>query len=306
MNDDTASSSGKPPDHDLMAEGGFGAHRTILVLGRRDSGKTLFAIQSLLSGVRRGEPGVFVTFERSLDKLFQQSAFFGWDIPSLQKQNLLRVAAHSSQDVVYDGRVEVDRFLDELRMQGTHIKAKNIVFDSFQVLFTLLKDRAQEVEETFRLREWLFENELSGIFTVDVEEDPGANVPRFAFMQFMADCVVALDFQQAGDQVQRAFRLVKYRGEMTSGPAVPFQITKAGLELSLAPEPGTASPANAGAGTHLIARARQLLSSHLAGLDGYLDVKQAELDYLMAKSKPELAAGNEPASDPLLDPFKRG
>lgn len=295
MNDDTTSSGSKSPGHDLMAEGGFLAQRTVLVLGRRGSGKTLFALQSLLSGVRRGEPGIFVTFDQSLDQVLHQAAFFGWDIPALQEQKLLRVVSHRAADVIHNGRVEVDRFLDRLRILGSQIKARNIVFDSFQVLFTLLKDRAQEVEETFRLREWLFENELAGIVTADVEEDHTIKVPRYAFMQFMADCVVALDFQPAGEQLQRALRLVKYRGEMTSGPEVPFQITRAGLELSLAPEPNPPPPANVGIDNRLITRARQLLSSRLAGLDGYLEVKQAELDYLMAKCNPDVAAGDSVA-----------
>ena len=195
-----------------------------LVLGRRGSGKTLFALQSLLSGVRRGEPGIFVTFDQSFDQVFQQSAFFGWDIPALQEQNLLRVASHTAEDLLHNGRVEVDRFLDRLRILAAQIKARNIVFDSFQVLFTLLSDRAREIEETFRLRDWLFENGLTGIVTADVVEDMSSKVPRYAFMQFMADCVVALDFQQGGEQFQRALRLVKYRGEMTFGPEVPFQI----------------------------------------------------------------------------------
>jgi len=305
MNDDTSSSGGKPPRHDLMAEAGIGAHRTVLVLGRQGSGKTLFALQSLLSGIRRGEPGIFVTFDRSLDQVLQQSAFFGWDIPVLQEQNLLRVASRAAEDVIHNGRVEVDRFLERLQILATQVKAKNIVFDSFHILFTLIKDQAQEVEETFRLREWLFENELAGIVTADVVEDLSSEVPRYSFMQFMADCVVALDFQHAGGQLQRALRLVKYRGELTSGPEVFFQITKAGLELSLAPEPNAFSAADAGIVNQQIARARQLLSSRLAGLDGYLEVKQAELDYLIAKANLDLAAGNEPGSDPRADPPTR-
>jgi hypothetical protein len=92
---------------------------------------------------------------------------------------------------------------------------------------------------------------------------------------------------------------------LTSGPEVFFQITKAGLELSLAPEPNAFSAADAGIVNQQIARARQLLSSRLAGLDGYLEVKQAELDYLIAKANLDLAAGNEPGSDPRADPPTR-
>jgi len=286
MNDNTASGGVQPSGHDLMAEGAIAAHRTILALGPRGSGKTLFALQSLISGVRRGEPGVFVTFDQSPEQVFQQAKFFGWDLAALQEQNMLRVASRTARDVIHNGRVEMDRFLDHLRILAKQIQATNIVFDAFQVLLALIEDRAREVEETFRLREWLFENELAGVITADLSSP----APRYAFMQFLADCVVALDFQSSGEQIQRALRVVKYRGgAMTTGPEVPFSITPAGLALSLAPETVTSPEADSGIGNQQIARARQILSSRLAGLDGYLEVKQAELDYLMDKSHPEVA-----------------
>jgi circadian clock protein KaiC len=301
MNDDKASGGGKPFCHDLMAEGVISTQRTTLALGRRGSGKTLFALQSLLSGVRRGEPGIFVTFDQSPEQVIQQAAFFGWDIPALQEQNLLRLACHTAEEVVHNGRVEVDRLLDPLRILATKIKARNIVFDSFQILLKVLKNRAQEVEETFRLREWLFERELTGIVTADVVEDLSSKVPRYAFLQFMADCVVALDFQFAGDRFERALRVVKYRGTIASGPEVSFRITKSGLELSLTPD-STLSPGKASAANQEIERARQILSSRLARLDGYLEVKQAELDYLLEKANPDFEAEDNAGSTPRADP----
>lgn len=51
---------------DLIALGGLPEGRTTLVAGSSGSAKTVFAAQFLAAGItRRGEPGVFVTFEET-------------------------------------------------------------------------------------------------------------------------------------------------------------------------------------------------------------------------------------------------
>jgi len=49
---------------DLITGGGLPRNRTTLLLGGPGSGKTVFALQTLVNGARQfGEPGIFVAFE---------------------------------------------------------------------------------------------------------------------------------------------------------------------------------------------------------------------------------------------------
>lgn len=48
---------------DFLSEGGVPKGRTTLVIGTAGSAKTIFACQFLVEGIKRGEGGVFVTFE---------------------------------------------------------------------------------------------------------------------------------------------------------------------------------------------------------------------------------------------------
>jgi predicted ATP-dependent serine protease len=51
---------------DSISKGGLPAGRTTLVVGTPGSGKTVFALQTLVNGAREfGEPGIFVAFEES-------------------------------------------------------------------------------------------------------------------------------------------------------------------------------------------------------------------------------------------------
>ena len=55
---------------DVIAKGGLPKHRTTLLSGTAGSGKTVFAMHFLASGIRdAGENGVFVTFEESAASL---------------------------------------------------------------------------------------------------------------------------------------------------------------------------------------------------------------------------------------------
>ncbi len=51
------------PEIDEMLEGGLVPHRPYLIVGPSGTGKTTLALQFLCEGIRRGEPGLYVTIE---------------------------------------------------------------------------------------------------------------------------------------------------------------------------------------------------------------------------------------------------
>src|SRR5687768_9841811 len=74
---------------DLIADGGLPRGRTTLVAGTAGSAKTVLAIQFLMDGVARGEPGVFVTFEESPADLRRNMAGFGWELEQMEAEKKL-------------------------------------------------------------------------------------------------------------------------------------------------------------------------------------------------------------------------
>src|SRR5260370_8564020 len=75
---------------DLITGGGLPRNRTILLLGGPGSGKTVFALQTLVNGARQfGEPGIFVPFEENSRQILINAASFGWKLPELEKKQLL-------------------------------------------------------------------------------------------------------------------------------------------------------------------------------------------------------------------------
>ena len=75
---------------DELAHGGLPKGRSTVVAGTAGSGKTLFALQFLASGIRDfSEPGVCVTFEESPEDLMRNVDSFGWDLERLVAERRL-------------------------------------------------------------------------------------------------------------------------------------------------------------------------------------------------------------------------
>ena len=54
--------------------------RATVLAGQAGSAKTVFAGQFLAEGVRRGEPGVFVTLEEPADEMRENLLTLGWPV----------------------------------------------------------------------------------------------------------------------------------------------------------------------------------------------------------------------------------
>ena len=70
------------PGFDSLTRGGLPRHRTTLVIGGAGSGKTVFALQTLVSGAnRREEPGIFVAFEENDKEIIANAATYDQSRP---------------------------------------------------------------------------------------------------------------------------------------------------------------------------------------------------------------------------------
>src|SRR5689334_5024806 len=75
---------------DEITGGGIPRSRTTLIMGNPGSGKTVFALQSLVNGIRRwDEPGIFVAFEENSKDIMVNSSSFGWELPALVESGKL-------------------------------------------------------------------------------------------------------------------------------------------------------------------------------------------------------------------------
>lgn len=220
---------------DLSTNGGLPRGRTSLIVGGPGSGKTVFALQSLVNGARRwNEPGIFVAFEENSRQIIANAASFGWDLPALEKDNLFFLDARMSQLTITAGQFDLAGMLARLNAKVDEMHARRIVFDSMDVLLSLLDDRVSERQEIYRIHDWLQESKLTGIVTARTGMNYPAHLDRYGFMQFMADCVVVLSHQVEDRVSLRTVRTLKYRGSSFLENELPLVIGPTGLDVGIA------------------------------------------------------------------------
>jgi circadian clock protein KaiC len=215
---------------DDITDGGLPRGRTTLVIGGAGCGKTVFALQTLVNGLREKEPAIFVAFEESVSQIVVNAASFGWNLAAQQKKKLLFIFdARLSPAVVKAGEFDLVGMLTLLRSQVEEIGAKRIVFDGVDVLLSLLDDPIAERREIYRIRDWLAEMGLTGVIT---QKTGPVDDQRYGFLQFMVDCAVILRHEVVDGSAFRNLRVMKYRGSGFSGDEFPIALDYDGLQLT--------------------------------------------------------------------------
>ena len=221
---------------DEITNDGLPIGRTTLLEGGPGSGKTIFALQFLVFGAQHlKEPGIFVAFEETPQRIVSNCEGFGWKLAELQRKQLFFLDAQPTPDLIDSGSFDIRGMLAVLAEQAKKMGARRIVFDALDILLTLLPDAASRRREFYRLHEWLVEQNLTAIITAKSHGDPnGANSENpFGFMQYMVDCSVTLNHRVVLGVSQRNLRVQKYRGSNFDENESPFVIGKNGFDVAV-------------------------------------------------------------------------
>lgn len=120
---------------DEIAMGGIPTGRTTLLTGGPGSGKTVFALQTLVHGAKEcGEPGIFVAFEQDPAAVRTDAETFNWELASLSERQLFFIDARPNLDLVRVGGFDISGMLALLQVQIEAMGAKVIVFDGIDIL----------------------------------------------------------------------------------------------------------------------------------------------------------------------------
>jgi len=217
---------------DENTRGGLARGRVTLVVGGAGSGKTLFALQTLVNGARHyKEPGIFVAFEESSHRIKANSSKFGWNLDALQRKNLFFLDAQPTAEWIQSGSFDLDGMLAALGAKVKEMGAKRIAFDAIDVLLSLLDDPRAVQREVCKLNEWLLTRGLTAIITQ--KSDHGRKFEtQFSFMEFMMDCVVRMNHTVEQGVSQRNVCIEKYRGSAFEENETPLVISGEGLEIA--------------------------------------------------------------------------
>jgi circadian clock protein KaiC len=216
---------------DEITKGGLPKGRPTLICGSAGCGKTLFAMEFLMRGAMDyGEPGVFMTFEETPADLAKNFISLGFDINDMMSRGLI------AMDHVYIERTEIEE-TGEYDLEGLFIRlgsaidsvgAKRVVLDTIEALFSGLSNAAIVRAELRRLFHWLKKRGVTAIVT---GESGDKTLTRYGLEEYVADCVIFLDFRIDEQISTRRLRIIKYRGSSHGADEYPFLIDEGGLSI---------------------------------------------------------------------------
>jgi circadian clock protein KaiC len=216
---------------DMVLAGGLPAGRLTLVNGGPGSGKSVMGLQCLLNGALAGEPGILVMFEERAAAVRRNAWSRGWDLASLEQKNRLYLLdARLNPEAVISGDFSIKGLLAVLGQKIKTMRARRVVLDAVDVLLQMYDSPMRERKELYALHEWLLDRGLTTIMTaktIPQEEAPS----RYAFLDFMADCVIQVDQRVTGQVATRRLRVMKYRGSAFGRNEYPFIINEDGINV---------------------------------------------------------------------------
>ncbi len=218
---------------DDISYGGLPVGRTTLVSGTSGTGKTLFAVQFLHSGITNfDEAGVFVTFEESPTDIIKNSYNLGWDLQQLVDEGKLFIldASPDPEGQAVVGNFDLSALIERIQYAIHKYKAKRVSIDSITAIFQQYDAASLVRREIFRLVARLKQIGVTTVMTTERIDEYGP-VARFGVEEFVSDNVVIVRNVLEGERRRRTIEILKLRGTTHMKGEYPFTITNDGINI---------------------------------------------------------------------------
>ncbi|MBI2671498.1 AAA family ATPase [Candidatus Woesearchaeota archaeon] len=209
------------PGLDEIFKGGIRKNSSIIVKGGPGTGKTILALQFIVEGAKRGQPGLFISAEEELDDFRLYAKSLGIDLEKYEKQKLIFLV---KQPVTLKRLISISVPLELIRSK----KVKRVVLDSL----TLFK---YGVENELGYRKEVLDliNNLREVLFLATAEETNNNLDDLecAAEDYLFDGIVRLTKVRDANVFERALYVSKMRGQDHLINIFPFIIKKNGIEV---------------------------------------------------------------------------
>ena len=214
------------PGFDILSEGGLPVGRVTLVVGTAGAGKTVFASQYLAEGIKRGENGVFVTFEESPQRIRKNMRGFGWDIRQWEEEGkwvFVDASGQPGEKPLISGEYDFNSLVARIKYAINQVNAVRVSMDCLSAIFTYFSDKAHMRNDLFMIASVLGQIESTVVVTSERSQEYG-DISTHGVEEFVADNVIILRNAIAQEKRRRTIEILKYRGSSHQQGEFPFSI----------------------------------------------------------------------------------
>jgi circadian clock protein KaiC len=224
------------PGFDLITMGGLPHNRSTLVSGTAGSGKTVFATQFLVEGIRQaGHNAVFVTLEESPDDIRANMVSLGWDIAGWEAEGKWVFVDGSDSSNQEEGTMigdfDLGGLLARIQAAVNKVGAKRLVMDAISTIFPRFGNQARIRSELLRINLAIKKMGVTSILTGERTSDYG-EIGRYGFEEFVADNVIIMRNVLDSELRRRTLEILKFRGVQHRRGEFPFVLINGrGIEI---------------------------------------------------------------------------
>jgi circadian clock protein KaiC len=161
---------------DEILRGGLPVNRLYLLQGEPGTGKTTVSLQFLLEGIRKGEPGLYITFSETKDEIHAVARSHGWDISHV---HLLELSAIEEQlkpeavnTVFHPAQVEMNQTTQILFNEVERTKPLRVVFDSVSEMRMLAETPLRYRRQMLSLKQFFSGKNCTVVLLDDLTASP--------------------------------------------------------------------------------------------------------------------------------------
>lgn len=215
---------------DDITQGGLPCGGATLVCGTVGCGKTLLGMEFLHAGAAiENEPGVLLSFEETAEQLVLNARSVGLNFQDLVERNLISILNFEPDEASNgSGKFDMGRLFLRLADVMQAVNAKRMVIDTLDTLFSGVRDQTLLRSQLRGLFHWLRER---GITVVATAEPGTETLTRRGVEEYVADCVIKLDYRVDRQIATRRLRIIKYRGSAHPADEFPFIIDGEGITM---------------------------------------------------------------------------
>ena len=212
---------------DRLIEGGFEKDSTNLLVGSSGSGKSIFATQFLIEGLKRDEKCLYITFEEKKEEFYENMGDFGWDLEKEDEGGnfvFLEYTPEKVRAMLEEGGGIIENII--LKKNVTRVVIDSIT--SFELLFETDIEKREAALALFNmLSKW----NCTSLLTYEGEPSRERTVASRT-LEFESDSIILMYFLRQKKLRERFLEILKMRGTNHSREIHPFKISDKGIVVS--------------------------------------------------------------------------
>jgi circadian clock protein KaiC len=219
------------PGLDEILNGGLIPRQLYLIDGIPGAGKTTFALQYLLEGVRRGEKCSYVTLSETKRELEAGARSHGWSLDGVEIIELIPDEAELRSDeqltMLLSSEVELGETMRKVLDTMQRSRPNRMAFDSLSELRLLAQSSLRYRRQILALKQ-VFVGYQCTVLMIDDRTGEGSDLQ----LQSIAHGVISLDSEApAYGNIRRELQVIKFRGSDFISGFHDFTISQQGLTV---------------------------------------------------------------------------